>query len=76
MKPARQAFRAHPSFTGRVNLAEVNAADTQGVKKKPALSAIEGDWSTELGTLQEKLWAQQKKSMDSTPAARTAPSNM
>jgi len=63
MKPARQAFRANPSLTGRVNLAEVNAADTQGVKKKPALSAIEGDWSTELGTLQEKLWAQHKKSI-------------
>ena len=63
MKPVRQSFRAHPSFTGRVNLAEVNPADTRGVQKKLALRAVEGDWSNELGTLQEKLWAQQKKSM-------------
>ena len=63
MTAARQPFRAHPSFTGRVNLAEINPADTQGLKKKQALNAVEGDWATELGILQEKLWAQQKRSM-------------
>jgi PPK2 family polyphosphate:nucleotide phosphotransferase len=61
--PAREQFRARPSFTGRVNLADVNPADTHGIKRKQALKAVEGDWSTELGILQEKLWAQKKKSM-------------
>ncbi len=60
---ARQEFRARPSFTGRVNLAEVDPAETNGIGKKQALKAVEGDWSTELGRLQEKLWAGQKRSL-------------
>ncbi|HEV1997784.1 MAG TPA: PPK2 family polyphosphate kinase [Candidatus Dormibacteraeota bacterium] len=60
---AREEFRAHPSFTGRVNLAEVDPGETNGLSRKKALKAVEGDWSTELGILQEKLWAQKKKSM-------------
>ena len=60
---ARERYRARPSFTGRVNLAEVNPGDTEGLKKKRALRDVEGDWSTELGILQEKLWAEKKKSM-------------
>ena len=62
-KSARDEFRAHPSFTGRVNLAEVDPGKTDGLSRKKALKAVEGDWSTELGILQEKLWAEKKKSM-------------
>lgn len=62
-KSARDEFRVHPSFTGRVNLAEVDPGKTNGLSRKKALKAVEGDWSTELGILQEKLWAEKKKSM-------------
>ncbi|MGI8609176.1 MAG: PPK2 family polyphosphate kinase [Candidatus Dormibacteria bacterium] len=60
---AREEFRAKNSFTGRVNLAEVEAGSTEGVRRKKALKLVEGDWSVELGILQDKLWAQKKKSM-------------
>ena len=46
-----------------MNLADVDPGDTHGMKKKQALKAVEGAWSTELGILQEKLWAQKKKSI-------------
>ncbi|HEY8739197.1 MAG TPA: PPK2 family polyphosphate kinase [Candidatus Dormibacteraeota bacterium] len=62
-KPARQVYRAQPSFTGRVNLANVDPRDTHGVKKKAALKLVEGRWSRELAELQEKLWAEKKKSV-------------
>jgi PPK2 family polyphosphate:nucleotide phosphotransferase len=63
MKSARLKFRARPTFTGRVNLAEIDPGNNRGAKKSQALKLIEGDWSWELATLQEKLWAEKLKSI-------------
>jgi PPK2 family polyphosphate:nucleotide phosphotransferase len=62
-KPAREVFRARPSFTGRVSLASVDAGDSRGVDKRKAFELVEGKWSTELAEWQEKLWAEKKKSI-------------
>jgi PPK2 family polyphosphate:nucleotide phosphotransferase len=62
MRSAREEFRARPTFTGRVNLADIDPGSTGGIKKRPALKLVEGDWSLELATLQEKLWAEKKQS--------------
>lgn len=63
IKPPRERFRARPSITGRVSLAEVSPDKTDGLNRKKAEKQFMGEWSLELATLQDKLWAQQKKSL-------------
>jgi PPK2 family polyphosphate:nucleotide phosphotransferase len=63
VRPAADRFRARPSITGRVSLAAVDPGDAGGLKRKAAERAFMGEWSLELAGLQDRLWAEQKKSL-------------
>ncbi|MFN2463319.1 MAG: PPK2 family polyphosphate kinase [Candidatus Dormibacteria bacterium] len=63
VKPALERFRARPSVTGRVSMAEVDPGRTDGLKRKRAEKQFLGDWSLELAGLQDRLWAENKQSM-------------
>jgi len=63
VRPAAERFRAQPASTGRVSLAAINPDETGRLKRKAAEKSFLGTWSLELASLQDRLWAEKKRSL-------------
>ena len=61
-KAVRDQLRANPDPEARVNLIDIDAADTHGLKEKKALRKLSGQHA-ELFDLQDRLWAERKRSL-------------
>ncbi|GAC1616442.1 MAG: hypothetical protein NVS9B1_26140 [Candidatus Dormibacteraceae bacterium] len=61
-KSVRDQLRADPDPEARVNLIDIDAADTHGLKEKKALKKLAGQHA-ELFKLQDRLWAERKRSL-------------
>ena len=63
VRPAAERFRAQATINGRVSLAAIDPGETFGLKRKAAEKSFMGDWSLELASLQDRLWAEHKRSV-------------